>query len=73
MSLHYHPLVIYRHKICQLPAVLLGMLLVPEPFERNELRRNLKYYEQLCAFDVPEALAIVAAIRYKAYGDFGRG
>lgn len=73
LYLNYPPLVVYRHKLCELPDVLLGMLLYPDEFQTLDIVRNLRYYEPLCTHDTPESLAIVAATHFRAYGDFGKG
>lgn len=73
LSLNYHPLVIYRHKVCEFPEVLLGMLLSPERFERSDFRKNLQYYEPLCTGDNSMSLAVITATKFRAWGEFGKG
>nr|CCC90135.1 conserved hypothetical protein [Trypanosoma congolense IL3000] len=73
LSMNYHPLAIYRHKVVDIPEVLLGMLLYPAEFERKDLQQNLAYYAPLCTYDSSESLAIVAAVEFRANGRFSRG
>ncbi|CUG91614.1 glycoside hydrolase, putative [Bodo saltans] len=73
LYLNYHPLVVYRHKLCEIPEVLLGMLIYPSGFEQSDIQRNLMYYEPLCTHDTPESLAVIAATRFRAFGDTGKG
>lgn len=71
LHLNYHPLVIYRHKVCSLPAVLLGLLLHQDLFEESDIRRNLEYYEPYCTHDALESVAIIASAQFRANGDCG--
>jgi beta-phosphoglucomutase-like phosphatase (HAD superfamily) len=73
LYLNYHPLVVYRHKLCEIPEVLLGMLIYPSGFEQTDIQRNLMYYEPLCTHDTPESLGVIAATRFRAFGDTGKG
>jgi trehalose/maltose hydrolase-like predicted phosphorylase len=79
LSRFFHPLAIYRHNFCQMPSVLLGMLILPNfdrrlnNFETLDFRRNLKYYEPITTHDIPESLSIMSATQFRSYGDFGRG
>jgi trehalose/maltose hydrolase-like predicted phosphorylase/beta-phosphoglucomutase-like phosphatase (HAD superfamily) len=69
LSLHIHPLVIYRHKVCQVPDVLIAMLLHPTAFDADDLERAVRYYRPLCTRDVPWALGIETAADFRAFGD----
>ena len=71
LYLNYHPLVIYRHKVCAVPAVLLGLLLHQDLFEASDIRRNLEYYEPYCTHDALESVAIIASAQFRAHGDCG--
>jgi trehalose/maltose hydrolase-like predicted phosphorylase/beta-phosphoglucomutase-like phosphatase (HAD superfamily) len=71
LYLNYHPLVIYRHKVCSMPAVLLGMLLHQDLFEESDIRRNLEYYEPFCTHDAMESVAVIASAQFRANGDCG--
>ncbi|CBH10535.1 hypothetical protein, conserved [Trypanosoma brucei gambiense DAL972] len=73
LSMNYHPLAIYRHKVVNIPEVLLGMLLYPAEFERKDLLQNLSYYAPLCTHDSAESLAIVACVEFRANGRFTHG
>lgn len=49
--LHYHPLVIYRHKIVKQSDLVLAMLLLEKEFSQEEKRRNFDYYDPLTTGD----------------------
>lgn len=49
--LHYHPLVIYRHKVVKQSDLVLAMFLLEKEFSREEKRRNFDYYDPLTTGD----------------------
>jgi alpha,alpha-trehalose phosphorylase len=51
LLLHYHPLVIYRHRVCKQADVVLALLLRSERFTLEEKRRDFDYYEPLTTHD----------------------
>jgi alpha,alpha-trehalose phosphorylase len=51
LLLHYHPLVIYRHRVCKQADVVLALLLRGELFSREQKRRDFDYYEPLTTHD----------------------
>ncbi|KAH9577587.1 Glycoside hydrolase [Trypanosoma melophagium] len=73
LSMNYHPLAIFRHKLVDLPEVLLGMLLYQNEFEKKDFVRNLAYYKPLCTYDSPESLALVALMELRAKRSFAHG
>ncbi|KEG11289.1 glycosyl hydrolase [Trypanosoma grayi] len=73
LSMNYHPLAIFCHKVVDIPEVLLGMLLYQDEFEKGDFVRNLAYYEPLCTYDSPESLGVVAAMEFNVNGSFAHG
>jgi alpha,alpha-trehalose phosphorylase len=51
LLLHYHPLVIYRHRVCKQADVVLALLLRSDRFTLEEKRRDFDYYEPLTTHD----------------------
>ena len=49
--LHYHPLVIYRHKVIKQSDLVLAMFLLEKEFSQEEKRRNFDYYDPLTTGD----------------------
>ncbi len=49
--LHYHPLVIYRHKVLKQSDLVLAMFLLEKEFSQEEKRRNFDYYDPLTTGD----------------------
>ncbi len=49
--LHYHPLVIYRHKVVKQPDLVLAMFLLEKDFSQEEKKRNFDYYDPLTTGD----------------------
>lgn len=45
LLLHYHPLVIYRHRVLKQADTVLAQFLLPERFSRAEKIRNFDFYE----------------------------
>ena len=51
LLLHYHPLVIYRHRVVKQADVVLAMFLLGHEFSLDQKRRNFVYYDQLTTRD----------------------
>ncbi len=51
LLLHYHPLVIYRRQVLKQSDLLLAMFLLPQYFEKDEIKRNFEYYDPLTTSD----------------------
>ncbi len=49
--LHYHPLVIYRHKVVKQSDLVLAMFLLEKEFSDEEKMRNFDYYDPITAGD----------------------
>ena len=51
LLLHYHPLVIYRHRVVKQADVVLAMFLLGREFSLGQKRRNFMYYDPLTTRD----------------------
>ena len=51
LLLHYHPLVIYRHRVVKQADVVLAMFLLGHEFSHDQKRRNFVYYDRLTTRD----------------------
>jgi len=51
LLLHFHPLVIYRHRVLKQADVILAMFLLSENFSLDLKKSNLDYYEPLTTHD----------------------
>lgn len=51
LLLHYHPLVIYRHRVLKQPDLVLAQFLLSGRFSRAEKIRNFKFYERYTTGD----------------------
>jgi len=51
LLLHYHPLVIYRHRVVKQADVVLAMFLLGHEFSLEQKRRNFTYYDRLTTRD----------------------
>ncbi len=51
LLLHYHPLVIYRHKVIKQADLVLAMFLLGHLFSDEAKKRNFNYYERLTTGD----------------------
>ena len=51
LLLHFHPLVIYRHKVIKQADVVLAMFLLGNEFSLEDKRRNFEFYDPLTTGD----------------------
>jgi alpha,alpha-trehalose phosphorylase len=51
LLLHYHPLVIYRHRVIKQADVVMAMFLLSDEFDDDAKRRNFDYYDPLTTGD----------------------
>ncbi len=51
LLLHYHPLVIYRHRVIKQADVVMAMFLLGHEFDADAKRRNFDYYDPLTTGD----------------------
>lgn len=47
----YHPIVVFRHRICKTADVILASILLPHKFTRDEKSANFAFYEPLTTHD----------------------
>lgn len=62
LLLHYHPLVIYRHRIIKQADVVLALFLLGHLFTPEEKRRNFDYYDPLTTGDSSLSVCIQSII-----------
>lgn len=62
LLLHYHPLVIYRHRVVKQADVVLAMFLLGHEFSHDQKRRNFVYYDRLTTRDSSLSCAIESII-----------
>ncbi len=81
LLLHYHPLVIYRFQVIKQADIVLAMVLLPDEFNDETLKRNFAYYDPLTTGDSSLSTSIQSivaaqlrddarAIEYFRYGLF---
>ena len=79
LLLHYHPLVIYRHRICKQADVLLALMLLGDAFGADDKRRDFDYYEPLTTHDSSLSRCVFGVVAAevghagKAYAYFADG
>ncbi|APW40531.1 hypothetical protein RD110_07355 [Rhodoferax koreense] len=79
LLLHYHALVIYRHRVCKQADVVLALLLLGHEFGIEEKRRDFDYYEPLTTHDSSLSRCIFGIVASevgyadKAYAYFADG
>lgn len=64
MLLHYHPLVIYRHRVIKQADTVLGMLLQHHRFPWYQRKRNFSFYEPLTTGDSSLSACIQGIVAY---------
>jgi alpha,alpha-trehalose phosphorylase len=69
LLLHYHPLVIYRHRVIKQADVVLALFLLGHAFSAEEKRRNFDYYDPLTTGDSSLSVCIQSIIA--AENDYG--
>ena len=62
LLLHYHPLVIYRHRVVKQADVVLAMFLLGHEFSHDQKRRNFVYYDALTTRDSSLSCSIESII-----------
>jgi alpha,alpha-trehalose phosphorylase len=63
LLLHFHPLVIYRHRVIKQADVVLATVLLPDRFTADERRRIFEHYDPLTTGDssLSECIQAIAA------------
>jgi len=62
LLLHYHPLVIYRHRAVKQADVVLAMFLLGDEFSLEQKRRNFDYYDPITTGDSSLSVSIQSII-----------
>ena len=62
LLLHFHPLVIYRHRVIKQADVVLAMLLLGDEFTQEQKRRNFEFYDPLTTGDSSLSSAVQSII-----------
>ena len=62
LLLHYHPLEIYRHRVCKQADLVLAMLLLPDRFTEAEKRAAFDYYDPVTTHDSSLSHAAFSAL-----------
>ncbi len=62
LLLHYHPLVIYRHKVIKQADIVLAMFLLGNEFSLEQKKRNFDYYDPLTTGDSSLSACIQAIV-----------
>ncbi|MHC4765136.1 MAG: glycoside hydrolase family 65 protein [Planctomycetota bacterium] len=62
LLLHYHPLVIYRHRVIKQADVVLAMFLLGNEFSLEEKKRNFDYYDPLTTGDSSLSVCIQSIV-----------
>jgi len=62
LLLHYHPLVIYRHKVIKQADLLLAMFLLGDEFSPVQKRRNFDFYDHLTTGDSSLSVGIQSIV-----------
>ncbi len=62
LLLHYHPLVIYRHKVIKQADLLLAMFLLGNEFSAEQKRRNFDFYDRLTTGDSSLSVGIQSIV-----------
>ena len=62
LLLHYHPLVIYRHRVCKQADLIMAMLLLPHRFTEEEKRVAFDYYDRVTTHDSSLSHAAFSAL-----------
>jgi alpha,alpha-trehalose phosphorylase len=65
LLLHYHPLVIYRHKVIKQADLVLAMFLLGDEFSFDEKQRNFDYYDPLTTGDSSLSVGIQSIVAFE--------
>jgi alpha,alpha-trehalose phosphorylase len=65
LLLHYHPLVIYRHRVIKQADVILAMFLLGDEFTPEQKRRNFDFYDPLTTGDSSLSVSIQAIMAFE--------
>ena len=62
LLLHYHPLVIYRHRVIKQTDLVLALFLLGNEFSAGEKERNFNYYDRLTTGDSSLSVGIQSIV-----------
>jgi alpha,alpha-trehalose phosphorylase len=65
LLLHYHPLVIYRHKVIKQADLVLAMFLLGDEFSIEEKKCNFDYYDPLTTGDSSLSVGIQSIVAFE--------
>jgi len=65
LLLHFHPLVIYRHKVIKQADITLAMFLLGNEFSLDEKKRNFDYYDPLTTGDSSLSVGIQCIMAFE--------
>ncbi len=69
LLLHYHPLVIYRHRVLKQADIVLAMFLLGNEFSEEQKRRNFEYYDPITTGDS----SLSACVQSIVAAEIGKG
>ncbi len=62
LLIHYHPLVIYRHRVCKQADTVLAEFLCSSSFTKEQKKRDYEFYEPLTTHDSSLSAAIFSIV-----------
>ncbi len=65
LLLHYHPLVIYRHRVIKQADIVLAMFLLEHEFSHDLKKRNFEYYDPLTTGDSSLSVCIQSMVAFE--------
>jgi alpha,alpha-trehalose phosphorylase len=65
LLLHYHPLVIYRHRVIKQADIMLAMFLLGDEFSLEQKKRNFDYYDPLTTGDSSLSVGIQSILAFE--------
>jgi alpha,alpha-trehalose phosphorylase len=65
LLLHYHPLVIYRHRVIKQADIVLAMFLLSHEFSLEQKKRNFDFYDPLTTGDSSLSVSIQSVIAFE--------
>jgi alpha,alpha-trehalose phosphorylase len=65
LLLHYHPLVIYRHRVVKQADIVLAMFLLGNHFSPEQKRRNFEFYDPLTTGDSSLSVSVQSIIAWE--------
>ncbi len=77
LLLHYHPLVIYRHRVIKQTDLVLALFLLGQEFSEEEKLRNFNYYDRLTTGDSSLSVGVQSIMaseikNYRKAGQYAR-